>query len=175
MKILLDEKEVKSLGPESLPMLIHGEDHSGASLYTITLATKWFAQGYKILCLCGYPMAEEAFYKLTDHKGNDAEFYTAERTLDFIERAKEISSDTILIIKNIELFDKQILNILADNKNIIISGDLQKSILKDEIAKINFATKIFFSAFDNTSLPTLSKYEGFVISDDYKGITKLEE
>ena len=175
MKILLDNKEVQSLVPDSLPILIHGEENSGASLYTIVLAAKWFSQGNKILFLCGYPMAEEAFYELVDHKNNDAEFYTTERTLEFIERAKEISSDTIVIIKNIELFDKQILNILTDNKNIIISGDLQKSILQDEITKINFATKVFFFFFSDTSLPILAKYEGFVVSNNYKGITKLEE
>ena len=37
-KILLDKKEIEALVPESLPMLIHGEEGSGTSFYTICLA-----------------------------------------------------------------------------------------------------------------------------------------
>jgi hypothetical protein len=99
--ILLDGKEVTSLVPESLPMLIHGEEGSGASLYTICLAAKWYRQSYNILFLCGYPMAEEEFSKQVGSDYKIATFYTKEKVEEFINALKQNLSDkTVVIVKN---------------------------------------------------------------------------
>ena len=51
-KILVNEKEF-NFTEENLPILIHGEDKSGASLYTIAIAANLFSQKEKLVILCG--------------------------------------------------------------------------------------------------------------------------
>ena len=173
MKIFLDDKVVELLVLESLPMLIHGEEGLGASMYTIALATKWFSQGYSIVCLCGYPMAEEKFNELVDRKKGEAIFYTQDKVEKFAEDVVEKSDNRIIIIKNIELFNEDILKILDTTKNVIISGDILKTNFKDKILQKKFVTNVYFSEFPNINTSKLAKYEGLMKSGDYEGITKL--
>lgn len=174
MKILLDDKVVEALAPESLPMLIHGKEGLGASLYTIVLATKWFSQGYSILCLCGFPMAEEKFNELVDRKKGDAIFYTHDKVLNFVKEVVQKSNNRIIIIKNIELFNEDILNVFDTTENVIISGDILKTNFKDKILQKKFITSVYFSEFPDINTSKLRKYEGLVKSGNYEGITKLD-
>ncbi len=48
-----------------LPMLIHGADGNGASLFSITMAANFFRQGFKILFMSGYHMARDEFREQT--------------------------------------------------------------------------------------------------------------
>lgn len=174
MNILLDNKPIETLLPESLPMLIHGADKSGASMYTIALAAKWFSQSYDILFLCGFPMAEEAFSKLVDREKGQADFFTKEQVAEFIKKAESTTDKTIIVIKNIELFDNEPLQAILDKKQIILSGDINKASVKDDILGISFASKVYFSEFANVDISNLAKYSGLMISNNYSGITKLE-
>jgi hypothetical protein len=169
MKIILDEKEVPLLVPESLPMLIHGAEGSGASMYTVALAAKWFTQGYKVLFLCGYAKAEDEFTRLVG--GHDSvKFYTKDNSEQF--KHDVARTEAIVIVKNIELFDSDVLDAISTNL-FILSGDLSKASFKDIIFKKKFTTEVYFSKLDDKELPVLNKYEGFVVSGEYQGITKL--
>jgi hypothetical protein len=165
-KILLDGKEVGTLVPESLPMLIHGEEGSGASLYTIALAAKWYSQGYGILFLCGYHMAEEEFRQQVGGKYDKAAFYTKDKLADFKRALHTEPANTIVIIKNIELFNESVIEIVGGISNVIISGDVGKSDFKNKILAKEFITKVYFSSLD-INMPELNKYEGLVTSDGY--------
>ncbi len=170
MKIILDNKEVPELVPASLPMLVHGHEGSGASMYTIALAAKWFTQGREIKFLCGYPMAEKEFTTLVgEHKS--AIFYTQEK----IEQFKQdvINSDALVVIKNIELFGVDVIKAI-NTKLFIVSGDFSKCSFKEELDKIPFASEVYFSQLNNKELPPLKKYEGLVISGEFQGLTRLE-
>lgn len=174
-KILVDKEEDKSLIFSKLPIFIHGLEGSGASIYTIILATKYFLQGYKILFLCGYPMAEEAFSKEVGNTHHSAKFFTKEKVQDFLHALnQEISDETIIVVKNIELFGEEILEAINRLDNIIISGDITQSRLKGELAKKKFETEIYFSHFEGKSLPQLEKYTGYILSDNYSGVTSLK-
>lgn len=172
MRIFLDDKEVETLVPESLPLLIHGREGSGASIYTIVVAAKWFAQGRKVVFLCGYPMAEKQFLEQTG--GQAAYFFTKEHVSEFKdELARSDADEAVVFIKNIELFDDVALAAVARFKNVIISGDLGQSALKDSILKMTFVTRVYFSELEGVALPELKKYEGAVVSSDFHGVTKL--
>jgi len=81
-KIFLNLEEIKYKEGD-LPMLIHGEDHCGASMYTISLIANLFQEDSKIIVLCGYPMAEEQFKKQIGASNGEAIFFTKEYILDF--------------------------------------------------------------------------------------------
>src|SRR5688572_20800369 len=95
--IYLDGDELH-FGAEDLPVLIHGADSSGASLYTITLAADLYASGTGFLFLCGYPMAEQEFTRQVGAPDARAAFYTQEHVAEFQERAA--AGDRIVIVKN---------------------------------------------------------------------------
>lgn len=172
-KILLDRKEI-TLSTESLPMLIHGKEGSGASLYTICLASKWFTQGNEVLFLCGYPMAEEEFEREVTMKHDTAKFFTKEKINEFTAALKAASDNTIIFVKNIELFDENLFSLINSNRNIIISGDVENSSLKNTLLAKNFKTGIYFSPLEGKSLLLTQKYQGTVISGEYTGITLLQ-
>jgi hypothetical protein len=175
-KILLDGKEVETLVPESLPMLIHGEHGSGGSLYTVCLAAKWFTQGYDILFLCGYPMAEEAFSKEVGNVHPNARFFIQEKAEEFMKAVKTLQKEnTAVVVKNIELFDDKVFNAVHDLHNLIISGDVYKSKAKENILAKEYTTEIYFSAVEGKDIPELQKYQGFVMTEGYKGMTSLFE
>lgn len=174
-KILLDGKEVTQFVKESLPTLIHGEHGSGASLYTVTLAANFYAKGFPILFLCGFPMAEEEFVKqVGNYDREKVKFYTKEKVEEFKKIIiSENTNNFVLVVKNIELFGEDIGDLVAGKHNVIISGDINKSEFKDKLLDKNFTTQIYFSPFENVDLPQLNKYDGFISSGDYKGITSL--
>lgn len=172
-KILLDGKEVTSLETESLPMLIHGKEGSGASLYTICLAVKWFIQGNEVLFLCGYPMAEEEFDREVGREHEKAKFYTKENVNKFVEALKSASDNTIIFIKNVELFDDSLFTAIESTNNIVVSGDVEKSTIKNKILAKSFITEIYFSPLEGKKPMSTRKYQGYVVSDEYRGITSL--
>ncbi len=172
--ILVDGKKVESLVPESLPMLIHGMQGSGASMYTICLAAQWFRQGYSILFLCGYPMAEEAFANEVGDQFSNVAFYTREKANDFLSDLEAASTDTVIVIvKNVELFDEDILDTVSSIDNLILSGDITQSPVMSEILQKSFSTSVYFSPLETITLPQLDKYKGLVVSNEYTGITEL--
>lgn len=173
-KIILNGNVVDKLVPESLPMLIHGLEGSGASLYTICLAANWFVEGYKIMFLCGYKMAEEQFSAEIKKAHPHAQFYTKEHAEDFVDDISEGDlSKTIIFVKNIELFDSYIFDLVMLHKNVVISGNIEKVTYKESLLKEEFATKVFYSPLSGYKFPTLAKYKGFVMSKDSTGITEL--
>jgi len=174
-KFFIDGKTLE-LEEKDLPMLIHGEDHAGASFYTISLIANLFLAGSKILVLCGYPMAEEQFRKqVGDFKG-EINFYTKEKVLGFKNRVSSIENidEYVVLLKNVELFDKEIIDFVLNKKKFIISGDFNKCAFKNSVLEKQFKTKIFFSPISGIEIPMLEKYEGFFISDSLKGIIKVE-
>ncbi len=173
-KILLDGNEVKTLAPENLPMLIHGREGSGASLYTICLAAKWFSQGYKVLFLCGYPMAEQEFRQQVGIEHTSAKFYTQDKVNEFFEGLRDVTSDTIVIVKNIELFDIKLFDAIRDVGNLIISGEIDKSVFKEQLLSKKFVTEVYFSPLNGKEVLQLERFQGYVISGDHKGTTQLQ-
>ncbi|MDR3519358.1 MAG: hypothetical protein P4L63_00500 [Candidatus Pacebacteria bacterium] len=175
-KILVNQEEL-NLTEKDFPVLIHGEEGSGASLYTVTLAVNLFSQGFPIVFLCGYPMAEEEFKKqLAGASYQDKViFYTKEKVSEFKESViNPINSQRIIFVKNIELFEKDVFDLILLKNKIILSGDLNRCVCKKQILSTKFNTKIFFSSFDNMAFSVLRKYEGFFVSDGLKGATKVK-
>ncbi|MDO8269661.1 MAG: hypothetical protein Q7T54_03260, partial [Candidatus Levybacteria bacterium] len=63
MNTILLNGNVYHFSESSLPILIHGEDHAGSSLFTISLLADLYIQGSKILFFTGYHFAKDEFIK----------------------------------------------------------------------------------------------------------------
>ena len=177
MNTILVNQEELNLKENDFPMLIHGEEGSGASLYTITMAVNLFSQDFFLVFLCGYPMAEEEFKKQLgmDSYKDKVVFYTKENVSEF-KKFVNNSNNTkrIIFIKNIELFDEDVLDLILTRNNIILSGNVEKCGSKQKILNKKFNTKIFFSSLENMTFKLLQKYEGFLVSNNLQGMTKVK-
>lgn len=173
-KILLDGQDYR-FAENKLPLLIHGLDKSGASLYTISVIADLFLQGHKVLVLCGYPMAREEFTNQVGTYNSRALFYTKDQGSVFLSQLKDLQDigERIIILKNVELFDETIFKQIAARGRFIASGDFSKCAFKDRILETTFSTKVFFSLLEGFDVPGLKKYEGFLKSTAAEGITTL--
>lgn len=172
-KILLDNKEFHFTQFE-LPMLIHGEEHVGASLFTMSVVASLYTQGAKVIALTGYPMAREEFINQTGTE-EDAHFFTKEKKDEFIEyltNSPDIS-EYVILLKNIEFYDKEVFSYIKNFKNLILSGDVNRCSFKEEILQYPFSSKIYFSQLTE-QLPELQKYEALLVSENNRGVLSLE-
>lgn len=172
-KILLDNQEFH-FTKSHLPTLIHGEEHAGASLFTITLLADLYTQGSKVVALTGYTMAIEEFNKQVG-TGENVQFFTKETTDEFIEFLSKTSdsNDYIVLLKNLDFFDEDVFNAIKDLNNLILSGDINKCSFKDKLLQQPFTTKIYFSPLD-VPLTGLEKYQGMLVSEKHKGVIEVE-
>jgi len=158
----------------SFPLLIHGEEGSGASFYTISLAANLYTAGFTILFLCGYEMAEKKFIEQVEKMDkNKIQFFVKERVEEFKEVLTHINEDTVIVIKNIELFAEDIFEFVSSRNKLIISGDINQCAFKDKIFEMHFDTRIFFSRLEKFDIPAMNKYEGYLLSTIGNGITKI--
>ena len=71
-KMLFNERELH-FAKSDLPLLIHGDDGYGASLFSVSIMADLYAQGANIVFLCGYDMARDQFVLQTQSKQDPAD------------------------------------------------------------------------------------------------------
>lgn len=194
-KILLNNKEYH-FSEDCLPCLVHYKEKQGGSQFTVTLVADLFLQGSKILFLTAYPMAKDNFFEQTKgmeskiffvddkKKLSDAQNYQAIilKSGDgklYLEALKTLPDlfKRVVLVKNFEVFDQNILNSSIKLKKIILSGNIDKSVAKKQISDKLYKTTITFSEPETTlpfKTPALDKYVGYLKTADKKGIIKLE-
>ena len=187
--ILLNNKKFH-FTKNHLPLLIHGKDHTGASLCTVTAISDLYLQGNKILFLSGYPMARDEFLTQTN-SSNDfvvvdqktklgevdkykAIFIHRENADLFIKLTKVLPdiNERIVLVKNINLFNKEILYTAKEFKLLILSGNIDESSYEANYIK-KLKTKIFHSQPKMNlalKIPKLEKYAGYLWSEKDNGI-----
>ncbi|MFA5853728.1 MAG: hypothetical protein WC866_01440 [Patescibacteria group bacterium] len=170
-KILLDEKEI-GLDGMDFPILIHGSDGSGASLYTISLAAAAHAEGENLLFLCGFPMAEKEFDTQVGASHPRAHFFTKEHLEEFKARL-ESTEQNVLFVKNAELFDEDLINSVVRHQRAVISGDIERCAAKALLLAAQFPTRILFSKLGTEDVPELQKYQAFYTGSGRNGLTSL--
>jgi len=177
-KITLNEK-IFECNENKLPLLIHGKDKTGSSLFTVTFATNLFAKGSKLLFLTGYHMAKEEFFKQIDplSAGDDKVIFCLKDQINEFSHLVDTLPDInerVIIIKNIDLFDEKTFGLISSKQKIIISGDINKCTFKDKILNKKFETKVIFSELENIKTPELQKYQGFLIEDNNSGLVSVK-
>lgn len=195
-KINLNDKEFVPT-EALLPSLIHYLEKSGGSHYSVTMVAHLFNTGSKILFFTAYPMARENFMEQVGIDENKIAYVKTEEELKLNKDKQCIILDSgnqellnfaldnladinerVILVKNIEKFENEIiLKVLAFNK-VILSGHIVECDLKDEISKKSYNSVVLFNALDSISvgeIPSLKKYAAYFWTKDFQGVTKIEK
>ena len=193
-KILLNNEEFH-FDEDGLPCLVHYENKTGGSQFSMTIFADLFLQGSKTLMLTAYPMAKDNFYEQT--KGMESKIFFAEKKEDlvgsekyqaiilksgdgnlFMEALKTLKDiqDRVVLVKNFEIFDQNILDSSIKLEKIIFSGDINKSTAKKQISEKQFTTLIVFSdpkTLLPIKIPKLERYIGYLKTTNKEGLVKV--
>ena len=193
--ILLNNEEFH-FNENSLPCLVHYKEKQGGSQFTVTIVADLFLLGSKILFLTAYPYAKDNFFEQI--KGMESKIFFVEnkemlaeaqnyqaiilKSGDsdlYLEALKTLSdlSERVVLVKNFEVFDQNILDLTMKFEKIILSGDIDKSVAKKQISDKLYKTAILFSNPETTLLfkaPELGKYIGYLKTADREGLVQLE-
>jgi len=150
---------------EDLPILIHGKEGCGASLFSVKLVAEFVKKGNPLIFWSAYPMAKQEFRKeFNNNIEPHAKIIESENPVELGKVLSEIDAGQTLFIKNFEVIPSETREMLLKRKLLIIAGDLEKTLTKDEVLK--FPTRIFFSSYPRIKIPALKKYQGYMFSRD---------
>lgn len=194
-KILFNNSEFH-FNEDYLPCLVHYKEKMGGSQFTVTLVADLFLQGSKILFFTAYPYAKDNFFEQT--KGMESKIFFIEKKEDLTMAEKHQAvilksgdvdlyiaalnmladiNDRVVLVKNFEVFEKNILNSSIKLEKIILSGDIDKSVAKKQISDKLYKTAIIFSNPETVlpfKAPELDKYVGYLKTTDKEGLVQLE-
>lgn len=193
---ILLNKEVFHLNEDGLPCLVHYKEKQGGSQFTVSLVADLFLQGSKILFLTAFPYAKDNFYEQTKEMESKIFFAENKEMLNearnyqaiilksgdgdlYMEALKTLPdlSQRVVLVKNFEIFDQNILDSSIKLEKIVLSGDIDKSLAKKQIADKLYKTIVLFSNPETAitcKAPELSKYTGYLKTDDKEGLVQLE-
>lgn len=184
MKKIIDlqTKEEIVFNKSSLPIMVHGREHSGASLLSITIAVHLHMAGERLCIFTAYSMAREEFLKQVTNSEN---VFYLESDTDLNEAAKfqtiivqsgntdlfiktitntDIMQDRKIFVKNIETINTSILD-LVKSYPFMVSGDLEINPLQQGFNNLVYKTKVFLSPMKGEHVPQLEKYQAFYKKD----------
>jgi len=181
MNILVNNKII-NFTHDDFPMLVSGKAFvkSGASFFSVSLMTKLFENGEKIVFFTALPPAKKLFREQVGDRMNNniimIDSGEEEVFLESIDKIKDFS-ERIVLFKNIENYNQKLFDKLKDKELIIFSGDIDKCAFADDLLKKDFKTKIFFSYPDKVKITNkidLPQYYGYIESDKYNGLISLD-
>lgn len=194
-KIILNEEEY--LVKESdLPYLVTYGEKAGGSHFTITIAACLFSKGSKILFLTAFPMAKDNFLKQVGDDHTNIAMVSSVSELEaskdkqviiiesgneslFLEAVKLLPDlgERVVLVKNIEAFSAEIFNACLYLDKLILSGNLDTCVAKEEIIKKPFKSIVVFTKTEiplPVEIPELEKWSGYLTSENARGIIKVK-
>lgn len=192
MKAIIDvnTKEEIRLKREDLPIMIHGKEHSGASLFSITVAAGLHEAGEKLYIFTAYPMAKEEFMKQIANL--ETVFYLEnevdiEKALScqtvivqsgnidlFLKVLPLVKGERVIFIKNMETVQIPIYDFITDSK-FIVSGDMEVNALQKDFLSFKYNTKVFLTPVGGKNFPHLAKYQVFLKNDTEERILTIQQ
>lgn len=180
MRQIIDfkSKEIINFTKRDLPLMVHGAEHSGASLLSITIASLLHKSGNKLCIFTAYPMAKEEFLKQIDkpesvfYLENYENFKQALNFETIIVKSGDIDlflkviasyedlSDRIVFIKNIETINMPIWNII-NKYTFMVSGDFAHNSLQKDFKDFKYQTEILLTPLSGREIPILEKYQAY--------------
>lgn len=148
-----------------LPILIHGKEGHGASFFSVKLVAEFAKKGNPLVFWSAYHMAKDELKR--ELNGNVPEYVKIienENPTELDKVFSKIDSAQILFVKNFELVPKNLIEKILERKLLIICGDLEGILTKDQVLK--FSTRIFFTPFLGIEIPKLEKYQGYIFSNN---------
>ncbi len=178
MNVLLNDIKV-NFSLNDLPILVSGAEKTGSSFFTVCLLANLLKSGHKVMLFSAHPAAKEEFRNQAGSDLTNALIVNSEKEEDFINTIKNTSdlAERVVLIKNIDSYSQKVFEAVKDLNLVIFSGDLDKCQFSDDLLKMNFVSKIFFSYSEKNpieELISLPKYSGLIVSEKYNGVIKLE-
>ncbi len=192
-QILLND-EIYQVKENDLPCLINYAKKAGGSHFSVSMIVDLFLQGKKILFLTAYPMAKDNFFEQIRGHEDKTSFITQEENLNtndqaiilesgnenlFLQALKKLPdiNERIILIKNMEVFSQAVFDVCLNKEKLILSGNIDKCVAKNEIATKKFNTVVIFSGPEinlNILVPDLEKYVGYWWNKNVSGQTKIK-
>jgi len=180
---------------ENLPCLITYAEKSGGSHFSIVMLADLFLSGAKVLLFTAYPMARDNFLGQIKGGGPNVSYASNEEGLDsnfpiiiiesgnqelFLKALNKLEdiNERVVLVKNIEVFNKETIESCLMLENVIVSGDIDLCYSNRQIMDKQFNTIVIFSNPKTTlpfSIPELEKYKGYLWSLDVKGIVTVQK
>jgi len=155
-----------------LPLLIHGKEGCGASIFSIKLVAEFIKQGNPLVFWSAYSAAKETLNKEFNGTLPSEITVIADENPQNLEAVlAKVHSNQTLFVKNFEVASKEIREKLLTKNLLIIAGDLENVLTKEEF--LSFPTRILFSSFEGVDLPVLEKYQGYLFSKDKNETVKI--
>ncbi len=193
MKKIIDIQTKKEVifSKTDVPMLIHGVEGSGASLFSMTVAAMLHKQGNKLIIYTAYPMAREEFMsQIIDVHG----MFYLESVKDMVKAltfqtifiqsgnmklfkkiiSKDSIIDRIIFVKNIDIIRSSLYKSITPFK-FIIAGDLELARKNQEFKSAIYNTKILFSPLESEPSAVLEKYQACMRNGSQEKILKILE
>ena len=184
-----------SFSTSDLPALITGAEKHGASHFSLCLMVDLFRQGHKVLVFSAYPAAKDDFKgMLTAEELERVESVEANGSvagkqailvgsgdaaaLVAVLDALDDLDERVVLVRNVERFSLDAFDAVKNLPLVVYSGDADACPFVDELAKVDLATKIFFSPstkFPADGMPALEKYQGYAVGKEKNGIVMLVE
>ncbi len=193
---LLLNNEDCHMAEHDLSCLITYREKVGGSQFTVSLITDMFLRGSKILFFTAYASARENFLeqirgleaktayiespeRLESEKntqmlmlksGDERLFITAMHTLSDIH-------ERVVLIKNIEVFSQEVFDASLSLKKIILSGNIDDCVARQQICDKKYGTNIIFSQPEMAfavSAPPLERYTGYLVGQGINGPVSLQ-
>ncbi|MCA1806803.1 MAG: hypothetical protein LC687_02905 [Actinobacteria bacterium] len=192
-KTLLNAEELH-FSKSDLPLMIHGDEGCGASLFSISVVADLYDQGSDLIFLCGYPMARDEFEAQTQSKDDsilvsdnfDVDLIKTKRVIFIPSEQPELlaevvaslddSDERIIFYKNFDLFDESVFSVLEDLSNIVMMGNIDIPSHKGKLLNKKWASQLYFSVPQtdvSVDIPALEKYKGYLKSENREGIVTL--
>jgi len=193
-KIILNN-ELYQVKEKDLPFLIIYGEKSGGSHFTITLVVDLFLSGSKILFFTAFSMAKDNFLEqigsdhskvafinsvedIKNYKDNQVLILESGNENLFIEAISILQdlNERVVLVKNIEAFSRDIFNNCLDLKNVVLSGNIDICIAKEQILKKSFKSIVVFTKPEISlpiEVPILEKWTGYLSGQDNMGVIKV--
>lgn len=153
-----------------------------------------FLRGKKILFFTAYPMARDDFMEQIKGKEGDVSYVTHSDELSttsqciilqsgneelFLEAVQKLPdiSERVILLKNFETFGEKVFDAVSGHDKIILSGNIDTSIVKEKVIQKKFQTTIVFITPQLSlgfAVPPLEKYTGYFHSTAKTGLIRLE-
>lgn len=185
MTQLILNKEVFDVNSCKLPCIIHGEEKSGASFFTMQWTKELVEAGHKVLFYSAFPQAKEFLLSECSDKAKVIESPDFETDTQLIipesgnkDLFAELLTDDrvyeyVIVIKNIEELELEMLIDLLKIKNVVISGNWPHSYMKEALRTDTVPSRIYFSDLGGFLLDKhieLGKYQGYFVGKGRVGV-----
>ncbi|MEI6511139.1 MAG: hypothetical protein WCO25_03800 [Candidatus Uhrbacteria bacterium] len=178
-----------------LPALVSGAEKHGASHLALCLMVDLFRQGNKVVIFSAFAAAKDDFKLMltadelerVESVGPGDAIVGKQAVLVNPGDAKALVAvlgklddlqERVILVKNIERFSLETLDAVRRLPHVVYSGDADDCPFADELATVDFATKIFFTPsmrFPVEGMPALEKYQGYAVGTEKNGVVTLQE